>query len=473
MRKTKIVCTLGPASSSEEVMEKMLKAGMNVARLNFSHGDHEGHGKTIDTFRKVRDALGLPAAVMLDTKGPEIRTGNFEGGRVELEDGQLFTLTTENIEGNSTVSAVTYKDLPHELNAGDKVLIDDGKIRLQVIETTDTEVKCKVEHGGTVSNHKGINIPNVQLKMEYLSQKDKEDLLFGIEKDVDYVAASFVRKAEDIGMLRGFLNSRGGGKIKIISKIENLEGIENFEEILELSDGIMVARGDMGVEVDFERLPGIQKHFIKRCQQSGKIVITATQMLESMITNPVPTRAEITDVANAVFDGTSAVMLSGESAMGEYPSEAVAAMAKIARQAEQDDPRFIPGNTIWHEMDADDTTNAVGHAACTLAKDIKAEAIIAITKTGCTATRMSKFRPATRIIAATPERKTYHQAALQWGVQPIFVENLKDLEVLIARCMEEGKKEGLLKPGDKVVISAGLPLDVPGNTNMVRVETVR
>ena len=473
MLKTKIVCTLGPASASAEVMEKMLKAGMNVARLNFSHGDHEGHGKTIDTFRKVRDSLCIPAAVMLDTKGPEIRTGNFEGGKAELEDGQIFTLTTEHVNGNSSISAVTYKELPRELKTGDKVLIDDGKIKLEVLDTTDTQVKCRVEHGGIVSNHKGINVPKVSLQMEYLSEKDKKDLLFGISKDVDYVAASFVRKAEDVGLLRGFLDAHGGKDIKIISKIENLEGIENFEEILELSDGIMVARGDMGVEVDFERLPGIQKRFIKRCQQSGKIVITATQMLESMITNPVPTRAEITDVANAVFDGTSAVMLSGESAMGQYPAEAVAAMAKIARQAEQDDPRFVPGNNIWHEMDADDTTNAVGHAACTLAKDIKAEAIIAITKTGCTATRMSKFRPITRIIAATPERKTYHQAALQWGVAPIFVENLRDLEVLIARCLEESKNEGLLKPGDKVVISAGLPLDIPGNTNMVRVETVR
>ena len=473
MRKTKIVCTLGPASASAEVMEKMLKAGMNVARLNFSHGDHEGHGKTIDTFRKVRDSLCIPAAVMLDTKGPEIRTGNFEGGKAELEDGQIFTLTTEHVNGNSSISAVPYKELPRELTPGDKVLIDDGKIKLEVLDTTDTQVKCRVEHGGIVSNHKGINVPKVSLQMEYLSERDKKDLLFGISKDVDYVAASFVRKAEDVGLLRGFLDAHGGKDIKIISKIENLEGIENFEEILELSDGIMVARGDMGVEVDFERLPGIQKRFIKRCQQSGKIVITATQMLESMITNPVPTRAEITDVANAVFDGTSAVMLSGESAMGQYPAEAVAAMAKIARQAEQDDPRFVPGNNIWHEMDADDTTNAVGHAACTLAKDIKAEAIIAITKTGCTATRMSKFRPITRIIAATPERKTYHQAALQWGVAPIFVENLRDLEVLIARCLEESKNEGLLKPGDKVVISAGLPLDIPGNTNMVRVETVR
>lgn len=473
MRKTKIVCTLGPASGSAEVMKKMLKAGMNVARLNFSHGDHKGHGEAIDMFRSVRDSLGVPAAVMLDTKGPEVRTGNFEGGKAELTVGQTFILTTKDIEGNSSVSAVTYKNLPRELKAGDKVLIDDGRIRLLVMKTTEDEIHCRVEHGGTVSNHKGINVPNAALKMEYLSEKDKEDLLFGIEKDVDYVAASFVRKAEDVGILRGFLDAHGGRDIKIISKIENIEGIENFEEILDLSDGIMVARGDMGVEVDFERLPGLQKRFIKRCQQSGKIVITATQMLESMITSPVPTRAEITDVANAVFDGTSAVMLSGESAMGQYPAEAVAAMAKIASQAEKDDPRFIPGNNVWHEMDADDTTNAVGHAACTLAKDIKAEAIIAITKTGYTATRMSKFRPATRIIAATPDEKTYHQAALQWGVTPIFVENQRDLEVLIARCMEESKKEGLLKSGDKVVISAGLPLDIPGNTNMVRVETVK
>lgn len=472
MRKTKIVCTLGPASADKEVIEKMLLAGMNVARLNFSHGDHDSHGRTIDEFRKVRDRLGIPAAVMLDTKGPEIRTGTFEGEKAELLKGQTFTLTSAEIVGNSSGCSVTYKELPHQLKRGDSVLIDDGKIRMEVLETTDREIKCLVKNGGIVGNHKGINIPKVSLKMDYLSERDKSDLLFGIQKDVDYISASFVRKADDVRLLREFLKENGGSRIKIISKIENLEGIENFEEILELSDGIMVARGDMGVEVDFERLPGIQKRFIKRCQQSGKIVITATQMLESMITNPVPTRAEITDVANAVFDGTSAVMLSGESAIGEYPAEAVAAMAKIARQAEQDDPRFIPGNTMWHEMDADDTTNAVGHAACTLAKDIKAEAIIAITKTGYTATRMSKFRPITRIIAATPERKTYHQSALQWGVEPIFVENLKDLEVLIARCIEESKGEGLLKPGDKVVISAGLPLDVPGNTNMIRVEKV-
>lgn len=470
MRRTKIVCTLGPASSSEEVMEAMLLAGMNVARLNFSHGTHEGHGQTIDTFRKVRDNLGVAAAVMLDTKGPEIRTRDFGCGKVMLEDGQEFTLTTEKISGDETRVSITYKNLPNELNAGDTVLIDDGKIRLTVLDTTETEVRCRVENGGQVSNHKGINIPKIALDMEYLSQKDKEDLLFGIEKDVDYIAASFIRKADDVKMLRSFLDINGGGRIKIISKIENLEGIENFEEILELSDGIMVARGDMGVEVDFERLPGIQKRFIKRCQQMGKICITATHMLESMISSPVPTRAEITDVANAVFDGTSAVMLSGESAMGQYPVEAVAAMAKIARQAEKDAPRYIPGNNVRHEMDAEDTTNAVGHAACTLANDIKAEAIMAITKTGYTAARMSKFRPSIKIIAATPEEKAFHQASMQWGVEPVLTSNATNVEILIYKCVEEAKSAGLIAAGDKIVISAGVPLDIPGNTNMIRVE---
>lgn len=471
MRKTKIVCTLGPASAEESVMKEMLLGGMDVARVNFSHGDHQGHGATIDRFRKVRDSLGMSAAVLLDTKGPEIRTGDFEESSVMLREGQNFTLTTKEILGDENRCSITYKALPGELKAGDTVLIDDGKIRMVVEETTQTEIICTVKNGGKVSNHKGINVPKVRLNMEYLSDVDRSDLLFGIEKDVDYVAASFVRKGEDVRQLRLFLDEHGGQRIKIISKIENMEGIENFEEILEVSDGIMVARGDMGVEVEFERLPGIQKRFIKRCQQSGKIVITATQMLESMIASPVPTRAEITDVANAVFDGTSAVMLSGESAMGQYPVEAVKAMAKIALQAELDDPRFASGGvTIRHEMDAEDTTNAVGHAACTLAKDIHAAAILAITKTGYTASRMSKFRPVTRIIAATPHEKTFHQMAMVWGVQPLMVENLPNVDVLIYCCLEEAKKKGCLEEGDKVVISAGVPLDVPGNTNMIRVE---
>ena len=473
MKKTKIVCTLGPASSDAEVIRQMLLAGMDVARVNFSHGTHEAHGKTIDNFRAVRDSLGKAAAVMLDTKGPEIRTGNFKEGKVMLEEGQTFTLTTNEIEGDSSICSITYKMLPQELSAGDTVLIDDGKIRMTVQETTATEIICIVKNGGAVSNRKGINVPKVRLNMEYLSPVDKADIMYGIEKDVDYIAASFIRKADDVHDLRNFLDANGGKKIKIISKIENVEGIDNFEEILELSDGIMVARGDMGVEVDFERLPGIQKRFIKRCQQSGKICITATQMLESMISSPVPTRAEITDVANAVFDGTSAVMLSGESAMGKYPVEAVKAMAKIARQAEHDDPRHGSNNeNVWHEMDASDTTNAVGHAACTLAKDIRANALMAITSSGYTARRMSKFRPVTKIIAATPYRKTFHQLSMVWGVQPIVVDHLTSVDVLIYCCIEEAKKQNLLSAGDKVVISAGVPLDIPGNTNMIRVESI-
>ena len=470
MRKTKIICTLGPASINENTIKEMLRAGMDVARVNFSHGDRKTHGETIDFFRKVRDELKMPAAVMLDTKGPEIRTRDFEGGKAVLKAGETFTLTTDEILGNSGQTSITYKGLPGELKKGDEVLIDDGKLRLKVLETTETDIVCEVVVGGEVSNHKGINVPNVALSMEYLSPADKEDLLFGIEKDVDYVAASFVRRAEDVNALREFLTKNGGETIKIISKIENTEGIDNFEEILEASDGIMVARGDMGVEVNFARLPGIQKRFIKRCQQSGKIVITATQMLESMIKSPLPTRAEITDVANAVFDGTSAVMLSGETAMGAYPVEAVAAMAKIAIQAEQDDPRFLPGGNTWYEMDSSDTTNAVGHAACTLARDINAKAIMSITKSGYTALRMSKFRPATMLLAATPHQKTYHQMALIWGVRPLMVENLQNVDVLVYRCLKEGRKEGLLATGDKVVISAGVPLDITGKTNMVRVE---
>ena len=472
MRKTKIVCTLGPASSDEGILKEMLLGGMNVARVNFSHGDHESHGRTIDLFRKVRDELKIPAAVLLDTKGPEIRTGKFGGDTVTLKNGQMFTLTSRDVLGDNTICSITYAELPKELQKGDHVLIDDGKIRLEVKSISDTDIQCLVINGGEVSNHKGINVPDVFLGMEYMSQRDKEDLLFGIKKNVDFVAASFVRRADDVVLLRNFLDENGGKSIKIISKIENLEGINNFEKILDVSDGIMVARGDMGVEVDFERLPGIQKRFISRCRQNGKVVITATQMLESMIKNPLPTRAEITDVANAVFDGTSAVMLSGESAMGKYPVEAVKAMAKIAEQAENDSVQAFRRRNLYHEMDAADTTNAVGHAACTLAEDINAQAIIAITKSGYTAVKMSKFRPCTNILAVTPHEKTYHQMSLIWGVHPLMVENMQNVDVLIYRCLEEAKKSGYLQEGNRVVISAGVPLDITGNTNMIRVETV-
>ncbi len=469
MRKTKIVCTLGPSSSDEKTMEAMLKAGMNVVRLNFSHGTHEEHKKTIEKFRHVRDSLKMPAAVLLDTKGPEIRTGNFARGEETLEDGQTFTLTTEAIEGDKERASVTYKDLPKEVVPGDTVLINDGKIVIKVTGTNEKEVTGTVIHGGKISNHKGINLPNVKLNMQYISPQDREDILFGIRNDVDYIAASFVRSAKDVLEIKKLLAENGGKEIKVIAKIESTQGIENFEEILEASDGIMVARGDLGVEVAYEKLPGIQKRFIRRCVQSGKIAITATQMLESMITSPIPTRAEITDVANAVFDGTTAVMLSGETAAGRYPVEAVSAMAKIAKQAEDDQPKVPARNMIWHEMNATDTTNAVGHAACTLAKDINAAALMAITKTGYTASRMSKFRPDMLIIGSTPYKKTYHQLSLIWGVSPMMAEYRYDIEELFHHSAERAIEEGMIEEGDMLVISAGMPVDVPGNTNIIRV----
>ena len=473
MRKTKIVCTLGPASTDEAIIKKMLQAGMNVARLNFSHGSHEGHKQTIEKFRRVRDELGIPAAVLLDTKGPEIRTGNFVNGEEMLVDGQKFTLTTEAFEGTKEKVSVTYKNLPKEVGKGNLVLINDGKIVIRVDETTETDVIGTVVHGGKISNHKGINLPNVDLTMPYISAQDRADIIFGIENDVDYIAASFVRTANDVLAIRQILDEYNNNEIKIIAKIESTQGIENFEEILDVADGIMVARGDMGVEVAYEMLPGIQKRFIRRCVQSGKIVITATQMLESMITSPMPTRAEITDVANAVFDGTTAVMLSGETAAGMYPVEAVETMSKIAQQAEEDLHRMPARNMVWHEMDAMDVTNAVGHATCTLAKDIKAEALMAITKTGYTARRMSKFRPQTQIIGATPYEKTYHQLALIWGVTSLKVEYSKDIEELFADCAIKAKMAEYIKPGDHMVISAGVPVDIPGNTNIIRVLEVK
>ena len=473
MRKTKIVCTLGPASTDEAIIKKMLQAGMNVARLNFSHGSHEGHKQTIEKFRRVRDELGIPAAVLLDTKGPEIRTGNFVNGEEMLVDGQKFTLTTEAFEGTKEKVSVTYKNLPKEVGNGNLVLINDGKIVIRVDETTETDVIGTVVHGGKISNHKGINLPNVDLTMPYISAQDRADIIFGIENDVDYIAASFVRTANDVLAIRQILDEYNNNEIKIIAKIESTQGIENFEEILDVADGIMVARGDMGVEVAYEMLPGIQKRFIRRCVQSGKIVITATQMLESMTTSPMPTRAEITDIANAVFDGTTAVMLSGETAAGMYPIEAVETMSKIAQQAEEDLHRMPARNMVWHEMDAMDVTNAVGHAACTLAKDIKAEALMAITKTGYTARRMSKFRPQTQIIGATPYEKTYHQLALIWGVTPLKVEYSKDIEELLADCTIKAKIAEYIKPGDHMVISAGVPVDIPGNTNIIRVLEVK
>lgn len=474
MRRTKIVCTIGPASRSPEVLEKMLTAGMNVARMNFSHGTHEEHRKTIEEFRRVRDKMGISAAVMLDTKGPEIRIKNFVNGKEFLKEGDRFNITTREVEGTAEQVSVTYEDLPKELKPGNLILINDGKIVIRADELTETDVIGTVIHGGEISNHKGINLPNVNVKMAYMSEQDRKDILFGIENDVDYIAASFIRTAGDVEEVRKLLDENGGSRIKIISKIESTQGVENFEEILHVSDGIMVARGDMGVEVAYEKLPGIQKRFIRRCVQSGKIVITATQMLESMINSPIPTRAEITDVANAVFDGTSAVMLSGETAAGSYPVEAVAAMSKIAEQAEIDMMRVstYAREMIWHEMDALDVTNAIAHAACTLARDIKAGAIMAVTKTGYTAGRMAKFRPDNVIIGASPYEKTYHQMSLLWGVAPIKSGYKEEIEDSMENYAAKAVKAGIIKEGDKLVVTAGLPVDRKGNTNLIRVITV-
>ncbi len=472
LKKTKIVCTLGPASRDADTMEAMLKAGMNVARLNFSHGTHEEHKKTIETFRRVRDKLNMPAAVLLDTKGPEIRLGDFVNGSETLNPGERFILTSENCMGTSEKAGVTYKALPSQVERGTKILIDDGRIRLEVVETTDTDIVCDVVDGGKISSRKGVNIPNKSLDLAYISDADRSDILFGIEMDVDYVAASFVRRGSDVEELRTLLNNNGGEKIKIISKIENTEGIENFDDILKLSDGIMIARGDMGVEVDFEKLPGIQKKFIKWCCKEGKPVITATQMLESMTSNPMPTRAEITDVANAIFDGTSAIMLSGESAAGMYPVETVEAMAKIACQAEKDAEEVNQYKFLEVEADERDISNAIGHAACTTAEDINARAIIAVTTSGYTAEMMSKYRPTEPIIAATPVKKTYHQQALTRGVFPILNNQRSDWNELMDEAADAAKKAGFIKSGDSVVFSAGMPLQVSGTTNLIMVKII-
>ncbi len=475
MLKTKIVCTLGPASNSTEMIEQMVMAGMNVARLNFSHGTHEEHAEVIERLCEVRKRLGVPLAILLDTKGPEIRLGKFENGGVMLETGRTFTLGTTNPDdlGDASHAYITYKDLPIQVFEGCRILLNDGQIELKVKEIAGGDIVCEVVAGGFIKDGKGVNVPNVPLDMPHMSEKDKSDLLFGIEQDVDFVAASFVRRAEDVIGMRKFLDYNGGHSIRIISKIENIEGIDNFDEILKNSDGIMVARGDMGVEVDFERLPGLQKRFIRKCYQAGKMVITATHMLESMIENPTPTRAEISDVANAVFDGTSAVMLSGETAVGRYPLRAVRAMAKIAKQAEKDAFAMGAYESMDYEIDYTDITNALCDAACTTANDINAKAIITLTTTGKSARRMSKFRPVQPIVAATPRVKTLNQLALSWGVYPVLSRVQVSLDDLFRHAIDCAKQDDIVSPGDIVVIAAGTPVLTPGNTNILKVETVR
>lgn len=472
MRKTKIVCTMGPASSNEKVLVEMINEGMNVARLNFSHNDHACHQKTIDLIKSVRSKMKLPISLLLDTKGPEIRVGTFEGQAVTLYKGNDFTLTPDDITGSSERCSISYDKLADAVSIGTQILMDDGNIELCVKEIKNSDVVCTVINGGVLKNSKSINVPNVHIDLPYVSKRDENDIIFGVKNDVDFVAASFVRCKDDVIAIRHLLDYHGGRKIKIIAKIENLEGVENFDEILEHSDGIMIARGDMGVEIAFEKLPGIQKRFIKKCYESGKMVITATQMLESMIHSQMPTRAEITDVANAVFDGTSAVMLSGESAIGDHPAKVVRVMNRILLQAEADAFDMDIFHDISHVQDFSDTTNAICDAACTTARDLHAKAIITVTKTGDSARQVSKFRPKVPIVGATPEIKTFHQLALSWGVTPVLALPQSNSDDLFNHAIDCAVMAKIVSKGDQVVISAGVPLNIAGTTNIIKVETV-
>lgn len=466
MRKTKIICTLGPASESEEKLREIMLAGMNVARFNFSHGSHEEHKKRFDRVMKVSGELGLQIATLLDTKGPEIRLKDIEGGKTVLESGQTFTLTTEEMLGTNEKVSITYKNLINDISVGTTILIDDGLIEMVVEEITDTDIICNVINGGPISNHKGVNVPGAELSMPYLSEQDVSDIMFGCDMGFDFLAASFVRCKEDILSVRKIIDEHGS-HMKIIAKIENMQGIHNLEEILEASDGIMVARGDMGVEIPLEEVPVIQKQMIKMAEEQGKQVVTATQMLESMIKNPRPTRAEATDIANAIYDGTTAIMLSGETAAGAYPVEAVATMAKIAERTEQDinyDERLKR-----REAEEYNTTTAISHATCTTAKDLKAAAIITVTISGFTAGMIARYKPSCPIIACSVSPRICRQMNLYWGVTPLWIPRENSADDLFDDAIKAAVEAGYIKKGDTVVLTAGVPLGVPGRTNMIRV----
>ena len=466
MRKTKIICTLGPASESEEMIGKLIDAGMDVARFNFSHGTHEEQARKFERLKKVRIEKNLPVAALLDTKGPEIRTRDFKGGKIQLEAGQKFTLTTRELDGDNTIASVTYKNLPKDVKVGGSILIDDGLIELRVDEIKGTEILCTVINGGPVSNHKGINVPGADLSMPFISEQDRSDIEFGCVLGFDYIAASFTRTADDIREIRKIL-AQYKSKIKIIAKIESVQGVNHLEEILDEADGIMVARGDLGVEVPLEEVPTLQKKMIRMAEQKGKICVTATQMLDSMMHNPRPTRAETTDVANAIYDGTTAIMLSGETANGAYPVEAVQTMSRIAERTERDvdyasrmDSRSI--------SDRSDATTAISHASCTIAEDIHADAIITVTLSGFTARRLAAHKPVCPIIACTTNKETACQMNLLFGVKPIIIPQQPTADLLFEAAINTAKLAELVKPGDQVVLTAGIPLGVSGNTNMIR-----
>ena len=468
MRKTKIVCTLGPSTDREGVLREMIQAGMNVARFNFSHGTHAEHKARLDALKALREELDAPVAAMLDTKGPEVRLKDFAGGRVHLTAGQEFTLTTVQVEGDAHRCSITYGELPGDVKAGDTILLDDGLVRLTVLETSETEIRCRVENDGDMKNHKGVNVPGVRLNMPYMSQQDRDDLLFGAEQGFDYVAASFVRSAADVRELL----DQAGSRMRIIAKIENQEGVSNLPEILDAADGIMVARGDMGVEIDFAEIPLIQKNMIARCVACGKPVITATQMLDSMMENPRPTRAEITDVANAIYDGTSAIMLSGETAAGRYPVESVKTMDAIARRTESDINHVKRMTQMAGGRNRLSVAAATAHAACTTAQEIGADAILTVSQRGTTARLVSRFHPGTPIIACLLDQQVRRQMALYWGVEPIMMPYASSTDELVDFAVQAAAQAGVVHEGDLVVVTAGVPVGVAGTTNMIRIQQV-
>lgn len=470
IRKTKIVCTMGPNLFEKHLIAPLMKAGMNVARFNFSHGTYETHQHYYDEVCRIRDELGLPVATMLDTKGPEIRVRSFKNGRVTLQNGQLFTLTTDEVEGDEERVSITYKELPQDIAVGSSILIDDGLIGMQVERIDGADIVCRVLNGGVVSNNKGVNIPNAHLSMPFISEKDHQDILFAIKNGYDFIAASFTRCADDIMQIRHILQENNCHTINIIAKIENMEGVENIDEILRVVDGVMVARGDLGVEVPLEDVPSLQKKLIQRGIAAGKPVITATQMLDSMIKNPRPTRAEATDVANAIYDGTSAIMLSGESAVGAYPVEAVETMVRIALRAEADMDyirRFSRDTSA-----STDVTNAISHATVTSAHDLNASAIITVTKSGSTARILSRYRPACVIVGCTTERHVWRQLALSWGTVPLMIAEESNTDDLFEHAVDAAVQNGLVHDGELVVLTAGVPLGISGTTNLMKVHVV-
>ena len=471
MRKTKIICTLGPSSESEETLRRLMIEGMDVARFNFSHGTHEEQLEKFNRVKRIREELGLPVAALLDTKGPEIRLKTFENDKAELKQGSRFTLTTREVLGNASIVSITYKDLPKDVKPGGRILLDDGLIELLIDDVDDTEIHCTVANSGVISNRKGVNVPDTNLSMPFISQKDYDDICFGIEHGFDFIAASFTRTAEDILQIRKILEEKNCNNISIIAKIENMQGVQNINDIIRVSDGIMVARGDMGVEIPLEEVPVLQKKIIQKVYQAGKQVITATQMLDSMMKNPRPTRAESTDVANAIYDGTSAIMLSGETAAGAYPVEALQTMVKIAERTEID----INYRRRFEEKGTGvitDVTNAISHATCTTGMDLNAAAIITVSKSGRTARMISKFRPTCPIIACTMSESVWRRLNLSWGVQPVIITERDTTDDLFETAVEAAQKKGYVKQGDITVITAGVPLGVSGTTNMLKVQVV-